>query len=140
MTPDPINTARTDFAEFITAFNESANDAWRMTYAIDSVSAALDLAEKLKDERDEALATRDQLYCDTEELMQKLTLERLKVTRLTSQLEQAERVIDRFVYWHDRSVRPDDSDNDGVIVKTSDLRAASQWIKDRQAKTDGEAS
>ena len=65
-----------------------------------------------------------------------------EITRLTSQLEQADRVIADLDRWRlviESAVRNDDPRNltngrHDAIVEL--VKSASQWIKDRQAKTD----
>lgn len=90
---------------------------------------------KLKAERDEALKTRDS---QRKKRWGESGLKLSRETPHTSQLEQAERVIKPFARQA-KSYEPDEGDGNhlawdlGNVVTIGELRAASQWIKDRQA-------
>lgn len=88
-TPDPITTAREALDK---AYKVCRNLGGTDESDFHAIAAAFDYAEKLKAERDEAIFERD-FYKTNLELADNHAKEVLRpeITRLTSQLEQAER-------------------------------------------------
>ena len=143
-TPDPITTAREavlELRQIACLLNDDQAQTGANFDRETAIIAALDYAEKLKAERDEALCRLLSAGSEkpTAEDMdwaislsaslrrEEITVEDNEITRLTSQLEQAERVIAPFANCLF-----------GGSPGHVHFSAASQWIKDSQAK--GEAS